>query len=61
MERIQQQQTDTCWMDASATIPQEWFYCGDTPYAGGTVLELGYRIQLAATQEEAWDSIIKNY
>ena len=31
LERIEQQRLDTCWMDARANIPQEWFYCGDTP------------------------------
>ncbi len=61
LERIKQQQVDTCWMDASAaaTVPREWIYCGDTPYAGGTSLELGYLIQIQATPEEVWGSVIK--
>ena len=61
LERIKQQQVDTCWMDASAAaaVPREWIYCGDTPYAGGTSLELGYRIQIQATPEEVWAPIIK--
>ena len=61
LERIKQQQVDTCWMDASAAaaVPREWIYCGDTPYAGGTSLELGYRIQIKATPEEVWEPIIK--
>ena len=61
LERIKQQQVDTCWMDASAAaaVPREWIYCGDTPYAGGTSLELGYRIQIQATPEEVWEPIIK--
>jgi uncharacterized protein YbjT (DUF2867 family) len=61
LERIKQLQVDTCWMDASAAaaVPREWIYCGDTPYAGGTSLELGYRIQIKATPEEVWEPIIK--
>ncbi|MBA4394942.1 MAG: DUF2867 domain-containing protein, partial [Desulfobacca sp.] len=59
LERLQQQQVDTCWMDAGAKVPQEWFYCGDTPYAGGTILELGYSIQLQAGPEEVWKPIVE--
>ncbi|MEW6184482.1 MAG: SDR family oxidoreductase [Thermodesulfobacteriota bacterium] len=59
LEKIEQQRLDTCWMDASATIPQEWIYCGDTHYAGGTILELGYRIKLQASPDEIWKPIVQ--
>ena len=59
LEKIEQERLDTCWMDASANIPQEWIYCGDTHYAGGTILELGYRIKLQATPEEIWKPIVQ--
>ena len=59
LQRIQQERVDTCWMDASAAITQEWFYCGDTPYAGGTTLELGYAIQIQASKEEVWKPLKK--
>ena len=36
-------------MDAGQAVPPEWLYCGDAPYAGGTVLELAYRIVLAGS------------
>jgi len=42
LDRIDQQRIDTCWMDAGAIVPQEWYYCGDTPYSGGTILEMGW-------------------
>ncbi len=58
LERIEQQQIDTCWMDAGTIVPQEWFYCGDTQYAGGTILELGYRIHIQASPEEIWKAIV---
>jgi uncharacterized protein YbjT (DUF2867 family) len=57
LERIEQEQIDTCWMDAGAVVPQEWYYCGDSQYAGGTILELGYRIQIQAGPEEVWKPI----
>ncbi len=57
LERIEQEQIDTCWMDAGAVIPMEWYYCGDSQYSGGTILELGYRIHLQADPEEVWKPI----
>jgi uncharacterized protein YbjT (DUF2867 family) len=57
LERIEQQQIDTCWMDAGTVVPQEWYYCGDSQYSGGTILELGYRILLQAAPEEVWKPI----
>ena len=59
LEKIEQERLDTCWMDASANIPQEWIYCGDTHYSGGTILELGYRIKLQAAPEEIWKPIVQ--
>jgi uncharacterized protein YbjT (DUF2867 family) len=58
LERIQQQQIDTCWMDAGAMVPQEWYYCGDSQYAGGTIYELGYRIRFQAEPQEVWKPIV---
>lgn len=59
LEKIAQQRQDTCWMDAGTLVPQEWVYCGDTHYAGGTVLELGYRLRLSASVEEVWRPIVR--
>lgn len=57
LERIRQEQVDTCWFDGGGALPPEWTTCGDADYAGGTVLRGGHRIVLAATPEEVWDSI----
>jgi len=57
LERIEQQRIDTCWMDAGAAVPREWVYCGDTPYAGGTILELGYSVEIQARPEEVWAAL----
>lgn len=59
LERVKQQQIDTCWTDAGAAVPPEWTYCGDTRYAGGTILECCYSIQIQASPEEVWQPIIK--
>lgn len=59
LKRVEQQRVDTCWMDAGHAAPPEWLYCGDAPYAGGAVLELAYRIVLAAAPEEVWQPLAK--
>ncbi len=59
LDRLQQEKVDTCWMDAGASLPPEWAYCGDSTYGGGTILECSYRIRLTATLEDVWDPIRK--
>ncbi len=59
LEKVQQQCVETCWTDAGTLLPPEWTYCGDAEYAGGTILECGYRIRLQALAEEVWERIIK--
>jgi uncharacterized protein YbjT (DUF2867 family) len=59
LDRVDQQRIDTCWMDAGAIVPQEWYYCGDTQYAGGTILEMGLRIRFKASPEEVWKSVMQ--
>lgn len=54
LERIEQQRIETCWTDAGTILPPEWTYCGDAQYAGGTILECGYRMRIEATREEVW-------
>jgi hypothetical protein len=55
--RIRNECIDTCWTDAGATVLPESLQCGDADYAGGTLLESGYRIVLEATPEEVWEPI----
>ena len=59
LEKIKMQQVETCWRDASSVIPAEWVYCGDTPYAGGTILAGGYRVRLQATAGQVWDQLVR--
>jgi hypothetical protein len=37
LERLRQEQVDTCWFDGGGVLPPEWTTCGDADYAGGTV------------------------
>ncbi len=57
LEKIEQEQVDTCWSDGGGALPPEWVTCGDADYAGGTVLRGGHRIVLAATPKEIWESL----
>jgi len=59
LDRIRQEQVETCWTDAGALHPPEWAHCGDADYAGGTVLECGYRVRIGATAEEVWKPVVK--
>ena len=57
LERLAQDRMDTCWMDAGALLPPEWAYCGDAAYAGGTLMQCGFRVRLKATIDQAWAPI----
>lgn len=57
LERLAQDRTDTCWMDAGALLPPEWAYCGDAAYAGGTLLQCGFKACLDALPEQVWQPI----
>jgi uncharacterized protein YbjT (DUF2867 family) len=59
LEQVRQQQVETCWTDAGQLLPPEWTACGDAGYAGGTILECGYRIRLQARPEEVWELITR--
>lgn len=59
LDKVKQQQVDTCWTDSGTAIPPEWTYCGDAKYAGGTILRCSYRVQIHATPEEVWKPVIQ--
>ncbi len=59
LERIVQQRIETRWSDAGRIHSPEWIYSGDAPYAGGTILESGFRSILEATPGESWKPIAK--
>jgi uncharacterized protein YbjT (DUF2867 family) len=59
LDRLKQQQVDTCWMDAGELIEPEWAHCGDAEWAGGTIMNCGYRAQIKAAVEEIWRPVSK--
>ena len=54
LDKVIQEQVDTCWADAGDIITPEWAHCGDANWAGGTILQCGYRARLRATPDEVW-------
>lgn len=54
LERVRQQTVESSWIDAGRIPPAEWSIPGDPRWAGGTVLEDGRRIVMAASPEALW-------
>ncbi|MGE4299948.1 MAG: SDR family oxidoreductase [Desulfovibrionaceae bacterium] len=59
LEKVSQNIVDTSWADAGQVRPPEWMACGDAPYAGGTVLDIAYRVRLSGCPEQIWDQITR--
>jgi hypothetical protein len=57
LERVKQEQLETCWSPDGKLLPFEWPYCGDADYAGGTRYVCAYRAEAAATAEDIWHSL----
>ena len=57
LDRIKQEQVDTCWMDAGDLLEPEWAHCGDAEWAGGTIMNCGYRARIKATVGDVWQPI----
>jgi uncharacterized protein YbjT (DUF2867 family) len=50
---------ETRWTDAGELKPPEWVYSGDAPYAGGTLLQGGFKVVLDASPDEVWQVICR--
>ena len=59
LERTREHSVESCWTDAGSMVPPEWGQIGDASYAGGTVLNCAYRIELAADPPELWAPIAR--
>ncbi len=57
LDRVKQEQVDTCWIDAGQLLEPEWAHCGDADWAGGTIMECGYRARLRASAPGVWRSV----
>ncbi|NNK84215.1 MAG: SDR family oxidoreductase [Desulfobacterales bacterium] len=57
LDRIRQEQIDTCWADAGAIAYPEWTHCGDADYSGGTILKCGFRAKVEGSAQMLWPAI----
>jgi len=48
---------ETRWTDAGKLKPPEWAHAGDAHYAGGTLLQGGFKVELAAEPKDVWPII----
>ena len=51
------QLVETRWTDAGELKPPEWVHQGDARYAGGTLLQGGFRVVMKASPKEIWPFI----
>jgi hypothetical protein len=54
LDKIIQEQVDTCWADAGDIVTPEWAHCGDANWAGGTIMQCGYRVRIKAALDDVW-------
>ncbi|MBU1195563.1 MAG: SDR family oxidoreductase [Proteobacteria bacterium] len=59
LDRVQQEQVDTCWADAGQIQYPEWSQYGDSAYSGGTILSCGYQATVKGTPADLWKAIVK--
>ncbi len=59
LQRVRRNRIETCWTDAGRLVPPEWAACGDAAWAGGTIMECGYRAVLRAEAERVWEPIAR--
>lgn len=57
LDRIRQQQVETCWFDGGGSLPPEWTTCGDADYAGGTVLGGAHGIVMEGEADGVWRTV----
>ena len=46
-----------CWMDAGDSLEPEWAHFGDAEWAGGTIMNCGYRTRIETTVDEVWQPV----
>ena len=59
LDKIIEEQVNTCWADAGEILAPEWAHCGDADWAGGTIMQCGYRVRINAPLDDIWLLISK--
>jgi uncharacterized protein YbjT (DUF2867 family) len=59
LEKRNRQIVETCWHDAGVLVPPEWAQAGDASYAGGAVIQQGFRVELQAGPQELWKPVVR--
>ncbi|MDX2497764.1 MAG: SDR family oxidoreductase [Desulfobacterales bacterium] len=54
LDKIIEEQVNTCWADAGEILAPEWAHCGDADWAGGTIMQCGYRVRINAPLDDVW-------
>jgi uncharacterized protein YbjT (DUF2867 family) len=57
LNRGPQAQQDACELPPETLLPPEWAACGDADYAGGTTLNMGFRLVMDADIESVWRTV----
>ena len=57
LDKVIQEQVDTCWADAGDIVTPEWAHCGDADWAGGAIMQCGYRVRIKAVPDEVWQPV----
>jgi hypothetical protein len=58
LDRVRQEQVDTCWADAGQIKYPEWSHFGDSDYSGGTILSCGYQATVKGNPQDLWKSVV---
>jgi uncharacterized protein YbjT (DUF2867 family) len=59
LEKRNRQIIETCWSDAGTLVPPEWTQTGDANYAGGSVIQQGFKVEIDASPAEIWEPVVR--
>jgi uncharacterized protein YbjT (DUF2867 family) len=59
LRRHRDSAVQTCWTDAGCMPPPEWAVCGDAEWAGGTLMQCGYRVRVRADAHTVWRPVTR--
>ncbi len=59
IERTRAHQVTSCWSDAGPLPAPEWASCADPHYAGGTVFQEAYAVEVDVPPQRVWEVITR--